>query len=137
MKPDTIKHRGIITAIHSNSVEVNIVSESACSSCHAKGSCSASDVQEKNIQVQCKTGQYSVGENVNVNMSKTQGFMAAFWAYIVPLLILISTLLLSLGTLNEAKAGLISLTSMATYFLILYLGRGTFFKSFTFKIEKI
>lgn len=137
MKPDTIKHRGIITAIHSNSVEVNIVSESACSSCHAKGSCSASDVQEKNIQVQCKASQYSVGEKVNVNMAETQGFKAAFWAYMMPLIILIFTMLLSLRTLNETQAGVLSLTSMAAYFLILYLGRGTFFKSFTFKIEKI
>ena len=45
-----IEHRGVITSITDNKVSVKILQQSACSSCHAKGACTAATVEAA-----CKT----------------------------------------------------------------------------------
>ena len=41
-----IEHTGIITRIDNNNVQVQIIQVSACSTCHAKSACTASDMDE-------------------------------------------------------------------------------------------
>jgi len=137
MSQDSVIHKGIVTSLNEKSVEVNIISQSACSSCHAKGSCSAADVQDKYITVDGDFSSYKNGETVNVIMAKHQGFIAAIWAYIAPLVVLVVALVVLLQFFPEGIAGILSLGVVALYYVVLFLGRKIFFNSFSFKIEKI
>ena len=42
---NVIKHSGVVSRVTPDSVEVEIVSKSACAACHAKGVCGASDAE--------------------------------------------------------------------------------------------
>jgi len=50
MASGTIIHPGIIERISGEKVFVRILSQSACSACHAKGACSVADAEEKIIE---------------------------------------------------------------------------------------
>jgi hypothetical protein len=47
-----IEHSGIIENINGSNIRVQIIQESACSGCHAKGACSAADLKDKYIDVE-------------------------------------------------------------------------------------
>ena len=72
----SIEHKGRIDFIDSNKINVSILAMSGCASCQVKGVCSASDMQEKNIEVFDFTNQYEVGEEVNVVLKQSLGFRA-------------------------------------------------------------
>ncbi|MCI1720167.1 MAG: SoxR reducing system RseC family protein [Bacteroidales bacterium] len=135
---ETISHEGVIREIKPDVIKVTIVSQSACAGCHAKGFCSASEMQEKVVEVKGAEGDYKVGERVNVNMEQKLGNRAVWIVYAVPGVILI-ILLLSLQRFvtNELYLGLIVLGIIALYFFILYLFRGRVGRGFHFTISKL
>jgi sigma-E factor negative regulatory protein RseC len=137
-KPKVIEHLGRVEAITTNEISVVIVSQSACASCHAKGACSASDVEEKRIVVKKPNHNYSVGETVKVTMNQSLGFKALFLGYLLPLIIVLVTLFVFSGVgYTEAQAGIFSLLVLPPYYLILYLLRNKIAKEFYFDIDKI
>lgn len=130
-----IQHNGIVQKVDENSVLVSISSSSACSGCHSEGVCSVAGKEEKLINIQ---GKYSVspGETVTVQMKQSEGYRALLLVYIVPLLIIITTLVILISlSLPEAMAGLISLLALIPYLLILFLLRKKINQSFTFAIK--
>ncbi|MBA7550238.1 hypothetical protein ES705_42748 [subsurface metagenome] len=131
-----IKHPGVITSIVSSKIKVNITTFSACSSCGAKGICSISDVKDKIVEVP-KTGDFSVGQEVQVILHQTQGFKALYLGYIQPFIIVLLTLIIT-GSLtrNELLVGLFSLGSLALYYLVLYFYKEKIRNKFTFAIKK-
>lgn len=156
---EKISHEGIIREITPDVIKVTIVSQSACAGCHAKGFCSASEMQEKVVEVkrsaavgsgmraeagsaaaakEATAEEYKVGERVNVNMEQKLGNKAVWIVYAVPGVILL-ILLLSLQRFvtNELYLGLIVLGAIALYFFILYLFRGRVGSGFHFTISKI
>ena len=46
---EQIQHEGIVKNLTSQQIEVLIISQSACSGCHAKGSCGMSEAKQKII----------------------------------------------------------------------------------------
>lgn len=134
----TIEHRGVVKSIENNKITVEILATSACASCHAKGSCSAADMQEKLIEVAYLPNEkYEIGEKVKLRMLQSLGFTAVFLAYLLPFTVLFLTLIISLQiTKNELFSGLIALGSTIPYYLILYLNKKKLKKKFFFKIEK-
>ena len=130
-----IKHPGVITNIDSSKISVNITTYSACSSCGAKGICSISDVKDKIIEVP-GTGDFSVGQEVQVVLHQTQGFKAVYLGYVQPFIIVFITLIITSSlTRNEVLAGLISLGSLALYYLVLYFYKEKIRNKFTFAIK--
>jgi sigma-E factor negative regulatory protein RseC len=131
-----IKHPGVITSIDSSKIKVNITTYSACSSCGAKGICSISDVKDKIVEVP-KTGDFSVGQKVQVILHQTQGFKALYLGYVQPFIVVLITLFIASSlTRNEILAGLISLGSLALYYLVLYFYKEKIRNKFTFAIKK-
>jgi sigma-E factor negative regulatory protein RseC len=131
-----IKHPGVITSIDSSKIKVNITTYSACSSCGAKGICSISDVKDKMVEVS-NTGDFSVGQEVQVILHQTLGFKALYLGYVQPfIVVLITLIIISSITRNEVLAGLISLGALAPYYLILYLYKEKIRNKFTFAIKK-
>jgi len=131
-----IKHPGVITSIDSSKIKVNITTYSACSSCGAKGICSISDVKDKIVEVP-KTSDFSIGQEVQVILHQTQGFKALYLGYVQPFIIVLITLIITSSlTRNEVLSGLISLGTLAPYYLILYYYKEKIRNKFTFAIRK-
>ena len=136
-----ISHRGRIVSITPEITTVEIVSESACAACHAKGVCGASEESVKVVDVAqditTLTEDYQVGETVNVVMSSAMGTQAIWLAYVVPLIVLMASIgVFSLCGASELLMGLGSLGIVAVYYLFVYLFRNKISKIFTFSIEK-
>ncbi len=133
-----IDHVGIIDHIEEDVAHVNINSVSACASCHAKGACSAADMEEKFLDVPLNGAGYETGETVRVLIARHMGFKAVALGYVYPFLLLMAVLItLTAAGVNELIAGLFALLSLPPYYLAIFLVRNRIEKSFTFTIQKI
>lgn len=125
MKKDEISHVGKIIAITPEVTTVEILSESACSQCHARGLCGASEEVAKHIRVRTVPGSKdSVGDTVRVCLKKSLGMKAVMLSYVIPVIILM-ILVVSLSVVCESDwlVGLVTLAGVAAYYGILYLMR--------------
>lgn len=133
----SIEHKGIVRSLNKNSVIVTILSESACSGCHAKGSCHLSGVKEKIIEVY---GDYdlSPGDNVTVMMKRSMGYKALLLGYLMPLIFFIFAIAIfsSLGV-PESGSGLGAICTAGLYYLILYFFRDRIRNKFSFTIKTL
>ena len=133
-----IEHNGFIQSIENNIIKVNIVSESACASCHAKGFCTSMDSKEKIIDISNYQDTYKTGENVKIIMEQSLGLKAVFFSYFLPFIILLISLIILMEiSKNELFSGLLSIAILIPYFIVLYMLRDKFQKIFKFRIEKI
>lgn len=138
MTGSVIKHKGFIKEVTSNSLIVSIINQSACSACHAKGTCTVADFQEKDIEIPFVDANYSPGQEVTVLFRESAGFKALFYGYILPFILVMFTLIFVFETTgNEAWAGLIALGILIPYYITLYFFRHYLKKVFKFELEKI
>ena len=138
MSAGEVSHKGKIVSVGKDKVSVQIVSESACSSCHAAGLCGASESKKKIVEVPVYAGQtYSLGQDVEVCLAKKMGLKAVLFSYVIPLAILL-ILVLSLSSigLGELVSGLASVGGVAVYYLILYFCRNRLAEGYAFYIRK-
>ena len=132
---EAIQHDGIVQEVGNNSVLVTITSNSACAGCHAEGLCNITGKEEKSINV---TGKYNVapGDRVTVQMEPSMGYKAILLSYLIPLIIIIACLSIMISTgLSEPVAGLVSISILIPYFLILYLFRSRINRRFIFTLK--
>lgn len=138
MAKSVIEHRGRIDSISENKIKVHFLNVSACASCHAKGVCTASDMENKEVEVYDTSGKFNEGEEVNVILQQSLGFKALLYGYVVPfLLVLITLFTLNSFTNNEVIVGVGALGILVPYYLILHYLKGYFEKVFSFKIQKL
>src|SRR5450759_5104188 len=112
----TINHEGIVQKSDDKSVIVSISAASACSGCHAEGSCTLSGKEEKIIEV---TGSYNVkpGDTVTIVMKQSMGFAALFLGYVLPLISVVAFLIIFISlNFTELVAGLASLAILIPYY---------------------
>lgn len=137
-KKDCIAHDGIIVEITTDFTTVEILSSSACASCHAKGLCGMSEEEKKLIMVPTDPYTvYSEGQQVKVMTKKSMGLKAVWISYVIPLLILL-ILILSLSSVigNEAYVGLAAIAGVALYYFVIWLLRDKLESEFVFYIEE-
>ena len=137
-KKDSIAHDGIIVEITPDFTTVEILSSSACASCHAKGLCGMSEEEKKLIMVPTDPYTvYSEGQQVKVMTKKSMGLKAVWISYVIPLLILL-ILILSLSSVigNEAYVGLAAIAVVALYYFVIWLLRNKLESEFVFYIEE-
>jgi len=136
--PKSIEHSGRILSIKDNLIKVQFLSLSACASCHAKGVCSAADMEEKIVEAHGLGSQFAVGEKVMVSLKQSMGFQAVFFGYVLPFLLTLSLLIiLTAMDFNEAIAGGGALAVLLPYYVTLYILRKRIQKKFTFSVRKI
>lgn len=133
-----IEHEGIIEKISGDQITVRIIQKSACSACHAKGACMAADSKEKIVSISDSSGRFNEKELVIIEGKNSIGYNAILWAFVIPLIILISILVISLNNLklSEIEAALSSIAALIPYYFILYLLRNKMANSFKFSIKK-
>jgi len=137
MASGAIIHPGIIESINGDKVSVRILSQSACSSCHAKGACSIADSEEKIIEAELNpSGNWKTGDEVMVRMEESLGRKAVLMGYGLPLVVLVGSIIVFLSLLkHEGLAALLSILMLVPYYLTLYLFRKRIHKEFRFKVE--
>jgi sigma-E factor negative regulatory protein RseC len=132
-----IEHTGIVQHIEGNKAQILIVQQSACSACHAKSACTMSDQQEKVVEVLLDDHSIREGDEVIVYGSSSIGLQAVLIAFVLPLLLVFLLLfILTFFMKNEAVAGLIALSVLIPYYLILSLFNKKLKSKFEFHIKK-
>ncbi|MCE1156796.1 MAG: SoxR reducing system RseC family protein [Bacteroidales bacterium] len=133
-----IEHSGIIQNVNGKHIQVQIVQMSACSSCHAKGACSAADVDDKLIDVETDGTGFKVGEPVLLYGQSSMGLLAVLLAFVIPfVLILVTLLILKSYVDNDALSGSIALGTLVPYFLILSQFNSKLKSKLKFQVKKL
>ena len=133
-----IKQPATITSIDNTTVRLKFLSCSACSSCSIKGHCNLSESKEKEFIVNTSAAsEYKVGEEVSVSISLSQGAKAVVFAYVLPLILMLSTIILSISEgYSETTGGISGIIILIPYYFCIFLLRKRLKKSFQFKISK-
>ncbi len=135
-----IRHRGTVIGFSSKpgNIQVEICNESACAGCHAASACGFGKPKRKKIQAVLPEGcKASVGDNVTLQLPVSSGFFAVFVVYVIPLLLLLTTLLLFSSLLPEWAAGLICLCVLPLWYGVVYGFRKFFEQHSVITVEKI
>ena len=134
---ETVSHEGVVTKITDDLLEIKIMAQSACASCHAQSACTMSDQKEKVLTVPRPEGRdFQLFQKVNVIMGVGQGNKAAVLAYLIPILVLLGALFICLGVgLSEGLSALISIGALIPYYTVLYTQRDKLKKKFEYRIE--
>ncbi len=132
-----ISHRGRIISVTPEVTTVQIVSESACAACHAKGMCSLGDASLKEIELPTRGwDNYQVGDEVSVVLRASMGHKAVWLAYVIPLLVMVAALL---GTLaaggSELLAGGLAIGAVALWYGVVWLLRDRLRNEYIFNIK--
>lgn len=135
---DNISHKGIIEKIEGDRVFVRITQQSACSGCHAKSMCTASEQKVKIVEVQARGEQFSVNEMVEVCARSSVGLKAVWWAFVLPLIgIVVVVVAGSVGGWRETWCGLAALGWLVLYYYVLYLFRDKLKRKFVFFLKRL
>ena len=134
-----IAHRGRIVSLTSEFTTVEILSESACGSCHAAALCGMAELQKKVLELPTRHyAAFREGDEVNLVLRRTMGFKAVWLAYVLPLAVLLAVLLgLTALGVGELASGLWALGAVALYYLVLRLLRDRLRNEYSFYITAI
>ncbi|HDR90500.1 MAG TPA: Fis family transcriptional regulator [Bacteroidetes bacterium] len=134
---EMIEHTGIVREIGPEGMKVRILSEPACSACHAREICGSGNSREKEITIREWQGNFHPGEQVQVMITESLGLKALFYSYILPfLLVLLCLVVLTAGGTREWLAGILSLSVLVPYYLILYVLRKRIDRVFSFSVSR-
>ncbi|MGM9761172.1 MAG: SoxR reducing system RseC family protein [Candidatus Cryptobacteroides sp.] len=137
-RENNISHRGRVVEITPELTSVEIISEAACASCHAKGLCGLGESKSKLVQL--PTSPYmdlAPGDEVEVLLSASMGHKAVWIAYVIPCFLLIAELLILNATaVGELASGLGAIASVLVYYFVVWLFRGRLRNEYIFKIKK-
>jgi len=131
-----IKHEGIVVSAGPESVKVRVEKNSACAGCHAAGYCTSLSSNESIMNI---NGSYNLqsGERVEVSISRSQGYLALFLGYLLPLVILLTVLFILTGlSVREVTSALSALAATGIYYLGLYLSGKHISGKFIFRVNK-
>ena len=134
---EQVMHTGKVVSMTPKTTTVQIVSQSACSECHAAGLCGLSEYTEKAIEVPTRpSATYGVGDEVQVVLKASMGFKAVWIAYFLPLVVLLAVALglIALGV-PELVSGLAGLGAVALYYLVVWLLRDRLRNEYVFTIQ--
>ena len=134
---EQVKHTGKVVSITPQTTLVQIVSQSACSECHAAAVCGMSEYTEKAIEVPTDPyAPYQVGDEVQVVLKATMGMKAVWIAYFLPLVVLLAVALglIALGA-GEVVAGLAGIGAVALYYFVIWLLRDRLRNEYVFSIQ--
>lgn len=134
-----ISHYANVVSSGNGKVSVQLTRFSACHNCDAKNGCGLMECQNKIITIPSPiSDQFSIGENVIVHMSQNSGYWAVFLGYVLPLIIMIATLLLThLVTESEIKSGISAIIILIPYYLWLSFNRKRWEAKFKLTVSKI
>ncbi len=133
-----IRHKGVITG--TDPLKAEILTESACASCHARGYCSLSEKKRKEITRLKEPAGWEpyVGQELYIEMRTRLGFKALWYGMAFPAIIL--GVAIALGVLfrfAELLQGVLAIMSVGIYYFVLYLLKDRIQNDFYFTVHNI
>jgi sigma-E factor negative regulatory protein RseC len=134
-----ISHTGKVISVGPQVTTVEIVSKSACASCHAASLCTAFESVRKEVEVPTDpSAGFAVGDEVEVQLRGSLGPKAAVLAYVIPLFILLILVVsLSFTGMHELAVAAVGLGGMALWYGILWLCRGSLEREYRFYARRL
>jgi positive regulator of sigma E activity len=130
-----ISHEATVHSVDNGFVTVSLLPGVSCSGCLAERSCGISGNSERIIKV---NGSFDLqpGMKVEVSIKESQGYLALTIGYLVPLILVITTLvILSSIPIGELFSGLVSFGILIPYYIMLWFFRRTVGRKFSFTIK--
>jgi sigma-E factor negative regulatory protein RseC len=126
-----IEQMGTVEEVTSHIIKVRIHREASCGHCSASGMCYLGEGSERIIEIGDFSSDIKTGDIVGVKISRNMGNKAIILGYLVPLFILLSSLIIYNSLFSKDwLIGLLSLGTLAPWFIILYFSRNRLRKSF-------
>ena len=135
-----IKHTGTVTGVNKDSVTVRIEQRAACAGCASQASCTLStEKKDEIITVACSNPTlFQVGETVKLLSTQKKLYTALFWAYILPLVGLLASVVVCMELYNDELIAAVSgLAFCALYVLVLYCLPKRITRPLQIEIEKL
>jgi len=132
-----VEQKGTVEQITGLNIRVRVHREASCGDCKASGICFVGEGKERELEISNFTPGLKVGDQVEVIITRNMGNKAVLLGYLVPFLILITTLIvLNFLGASDWLSGIASLLAMAPYFLLLYFFRNRLRKTFNLSARK-
>ena len=131
-------HEGEIIGIDNHYVHVKILLNEACQNCRSKKACMVFTARERIIDIKTEQSQsFEIGEKVNVKIATTVGMKAVLYAYVLPVVFLLTSILLGSHYIQkEIIVIAIGLGILVLYYILLYFLKSKINRTFTFTITK-
>lgn len=120
-----ITHSGKIKAIANKKVIVTFEQQEACQNCAIKSMCNLSSCENQIVEIKVDNpDDFCLEQEVELEISPQSGSFAIIMAYLLPLIIMMTTLKLTLHLINdETTAALSAIFILIPYYLLLYIFR--------------
>lgn len=131
----TVSHIGVVEKVDGNVVTVRITQQAGCSQCGLSSHCNAAGAGIRRVSVVQPQNKCRPGQQVCVEASSTVGLQAAWWAFGLPLVLMVAVAIaVGWATKSDASTALAGLAVLIPYAAALYLLRGRISKKLTFRI---
>jgi sigma-E factor negative regulatory protein RseC len=135
---NSVEYCGVIERIEGHTIYVKVVRQAACAGCQAKVACVTASVKEQIIETTDYSGAFHTNEQVMLEGKDSMELRAVCLAFVVPLALVVSVVLVGAGLRWEESVGaLTGLSLLFPYYAILYAFRHVLKKKFVFIIKKI
>jgi sigma-E factor negative regulatory protein RseC len=131
--------QAVVKEVQDTYIIAEIVIQSACAACHAKGACGVSERKQEKLKIDLPHPEnFTVGEVVSVEMKQNLGMKAVVIAYLFPFIILAAGLFVTYAlTKHELLSVGVSFGLTAIYYFIISKLKDKFEKEFVFTVKKI
>lgn len=139
MPENYASHRGTVISIDDKLIKINISLTDACQNCSGRGGCIILNSKKRTIEVPLTSSipEVKVGEEVIVKLNTKKGLGAVFYAYLLPVLILVFTVVFLYCMNSEDSIIAISAIGvLILYYIFLYIFRKKINNKINFFIEK-
>ena len=135
---EAIKHEGTVVFQKGSTFGVKILRHSACSQCAAQNNCGLINSRDKIIEVETENSQqFTMGEDVIVKLEITSGYIAVFLCYILPLILMLTTMIsVYFAGLGEIKSGISAIIILIPYYFWLSLNKKKLAEKIRFTLSK-
>ncbi len=132
-----VEHPGVVKEIRGRDVFVELLRTSACGSCESRQHCELAEKQYQTLIFHDQPEDFTIGEEVNIILEASEGFKALFFAYVLPLGLVVFSLLVFSGiTTREYLAGGGALLMLVPYYILLHVLSPRLQGSFQMKLYK-
>lgn len=135
---DIIEHSGRVVSIDGSHIRVDIVQQSACSSCKAKSLCTSSEKKDKVIDVFAdNAADYAIGQDVVVCGTLSMGKAAVRIAFLYPLLIIVAVIGVARVGMHFSEPACVAcaFVVLCAYFTLVYSLRERLRREFAFWLK--
>lgn len=136
-KRTEIRHKGVVREVSEQSYRISVERRASCQGCAAKSFCNLSDDENELLTVKKYPHQsHQVGDEVTVLLSEELGRKAVIFGYLFPFIVLILGIFIPAAwNVSQGASGLIGLSAVAVYYLVLSFFRKKLNKKFVFRME--